>query len=100
MIGKNSLELFNLDIEKIISGEIIVSSECQDGDEEYKELLLLAQLLAKADYAQKGQDRAKKILEKAVPSSHVYDELEDDELDMVAAGVNLDLMSVEYEKKD
>ena len=36
MRGKNSLKLFISDIEKIISGEISISSEYQHCDEEYK----------------------------------------------------------------
>lgn len=100
MREKNSLKLFISDIEKIISGEITISSEYQHWDEEYKELLFLAQLLAKADYTPKSQDQMETMLKKVIHNTHDFDELADDELDLVAAGVNLNEIPVELKKKD
>ncbi|HBW37650.1 hypothetical protein [Desulfosporosinus sp. BICA1-9] len=100
MREKNSLKLFISDIEKIISGEITISSEYQHWDEEYKELLFLAQLLAKADYNQKSQDQMETMLKKVIYNIHDVDELDDDELDLVAAGVDLNIIALENKKKD
>ena len=41
-----------------------------------------------------------KTMKKVIHNIHDFEELEDDELDMVAAGVNLNEMPVEYKKKD
>lgn len=100
MRGKTSLKLFISDIEKIISGDINISSEYQHCDKEYKEVLFLAQLLAKADYTQKSQDQMEKTMRKLINNIHSIDELEDDELDMVAAGVNLKEILLEAKKRD
>lgn len=99
MSEKNFLELFIIDIEKIICGEMKIPSEYQHCDEEYKELLYLAQLLVKADYTTKSQDWMEKTMKKVISSIQKTGELEDDELDMVAGGVNLNEILDEYKKK-
>lgn len=78
------LELFNADIDKILSGELVISPEDRHSDEEYKELLILAQLLAKADFFSEIEGRKEKIW----ASIQKSDELDDEELDMVAGGLN------------
>lgn len=100
MRGKNSLKLFISDIEKVISGEISISSEYQHCDEEYKELLFLAQLLAKVDYPLKSEDLMEATIKKVTDNIHDLDELKDDELDRVAAGVNLNEILLEDKKRD
>lgn len=95
MSDKYSLKSFITDIDKIVFGELNIPSECDD--EEYKELLFLAQVLAKADYTLESQDRIKKIKE---ISTRENDEMEDDELDMVAGGVDLNALLGERGKKD
>ncbi|WP_347489119.1 hypothetical protein ABDB91_18150 [Desulfoscipio sp. XC116] len=88
MCDKHSLESFIADIDKIVSGESGSSSEYEGCDEEYKELLFLAQMLAKADYTPENRERINRIKKmlSAIPENG---EIEDDELDMVAGGVNL-----------
>jgi len=88
MSDKHYLESFISDIDKIVSGESIISSECDDSDEEYKELLFLAQVLAKADYAPESQGWTEKM-KKMIANTRENGEMEDDELDMVAGGVNI-----------
>lgn len=86
MNNKYSLEAFNLDIDRIASGESSVLSEYEDCDAEYKELLQTAQLLAQADYSKESQMGADKLLARLMKKG----ELEDDELDLVAGGLNPD----------
>ena len=63
-------------------------------------MLFLAQLLAKADYNQKSQDQMETMLKKVIYNIHDVDELDDDELDLVAAGVDLNIIALENKKKD
>lgn len=63
------LESFLAAVDKIVSGERLRPSEYKDWDEEDKELLFLAKTLAE------------------IPPNR-NDELADDDLDMVAGGVN------------
>lgn len=86
MNEKYNLEVFNLDIDRIASGESIVLSEYQDCDAEYKELLQIAQLLAQADYSRESQRGADKLLTRLMKKG----ELGDDDLDLVAGGLNPD----------
>jgi hypothetical protein len=94
MSEKYSMNSFISDIDKIISGEVSISVEYEDCDEEYKELLLIAQALVEADFTSECQSRIKKKNSTVLESG----ELDDDELDMVAGGVNLNKMSDEEEK--
>ncbi|GAB6181629.1 hypothetical protein JCM14036_29480 [Desulfotomaculum defluvii] len=95
MNDKNSLESFISDIDKIVFGESNVLFECEHGDVEYKELLFLAQVLVKADYSQESQGLVKKVISKMQKNG----EMEDDELDMVAGGININIISDEKGKK-
>ncbi|KJS18305.1 MAG: hypothetical protein VR69_00990 [Peptococcaceae bacterium BRH_c4b] len=100
MNKKHSLKSFVLDIDKIaLYDEAVIPAECEDCDEEYKELLLLAQLLAKADYTTKSQGRMENMMAKIISNARKDDQLEDDELDMVAGGVNLNEMSDKKKEK-
>lgn len=94
MIEKNGLEAFMAYIDKIISGELIVPSKYDPSDEESKELLSLAQLLAKVDYSTETRGGMERIWAKI----HKKGELEDDELDMVAGGVNLNAILGQEDK--
>lgn len=90
MNKKHSLKSFISDIDKIaLYGEAIIPAECEDCDKEYRELLLLAQLLAKADYTTKSQGRMENMMAKIISNAREDDQLENDELDMVAGGLNL-----------
>lgn len=91
MNEKHDLDSFVLDIDKIISGESIVSD-----DKEYKELLRLAHLLVKADFNPPSPNLKKKIWEIITKKG----ELEDDDLDMVAGGLNLSHIIDEKDKKN
>ncbi|MTI81350.1 MAG: hypothetical protein FH758_10800 [Firmicutes bacterium] len=95
MTEKSCLESFVSDIDKIITGEPITSAAYEHCEEEYQELLALAQLLAKADYTTESKSASDKVAAKINSSS----ELEDDELDLVAGGVNLNSMEDEKGKK-
>lgn len=95
MNDKNSLESFVSDIDKIVFGELSVQFERDDCDDEYKELLFLAQMLVQADYSQESQGLVKKVISKVQKN----DEMADDELDMVAGGVNMNKMTDEEGKK-
>jgi len=88
MNERYSLDSFIADIDKIISGESLIMSECEDGNEEDKELLLLAQILARADYAPESQSRTEKM-KKMFASIRENGEMQDDDLDMVAGGINM-----------
>ncbi|MCF8011127.1 MAG: hypothetical protein K9L17_06620 [Clostridiales bacterium] len=90
MSEKHSLETFISYIDKVVSGESISPSECEDYNEENKELLFLAQLLAKADYTPESKGGPEKM----------EGEMEDDELDMVAGGIKLDDIFDEKGKKN
>ncbi len=84
MVEKDKMESFTLDIDQIISGKLVISSDSEHHDEAYKELLLLAQLLTKADFSAEPPERLKKLWADCIKEA----ELADDELDMVAGGVN------------
>lgn len=77
-----------VDIDKIISGESSVIPHCDLCAEEYSELIFIAELLAKTDYA--SIYRKQKILQ--IIHKKQNDELEDEDLDMVAAGHTIDLL--------
>lgn len=101
MNKKHSLKSFISDIDKIaLHGETINPAECEDYDKEHKELLLLAQLLAKADYTTKSPGRMEDMLAKIIWNARDDDLLEDDELDMVAGGVKINGMLDEKNKKE
>lgn len=101
MSKKYSLDSFISDIEKIaLLGRTIDQSEYGDCDEEYREMLLLAQLLAKVSFTPKGQGRMEKIMAEMLSNARKDDELKDDELDMVAGGRNLNEMSDGEKNKD
>lgn len=95
MLENDCLDVFLADIEKIISGESISSTEYGPYDAEHQELLFLAQLLTKADYTPETGVGKKRLW------SNIYKkgELEDDDLDLVAGGVNLDELFDEINKK-
>jgi hypothetical protein len=85
MNKKRSLASLISDIDKIVLyGKTLIFNEGEDCDKEDKEILLLAQLLAKADYSIKSPNFTEKIFSNARRD----DELIDDELDMVAGGLN------------
>ncbi|NLB51706.1 MAG: hypothetical protein GX808_02055 [Syntrophomonadaceae bacterium] len=94
MLEKLCLESFVADIDKIISGELTVASQCEQYGEEYHELIHLAQLLTKTDYAtEEGRQRVwNKILKKQTG------EIEDEDLDMVAGGLNLQVLDEKNKK--
>ncbi len=92
MNEKHDLDSFVSDIDKTISGESIVSSD----DKEYKELLRLAHLLVKADFNPPSPNLKKKIWEIICKK----DELEDDDLDMVAGGLNANAILDEKNKRN
>lgn len=92
MHEKHDLESFVSDIDKVISGESMVSSD----DKEYKELLRLAHLLAKTEFNPSSPNMKKKIWETMSKTG----ELEDDDLDMVAGGLNLTHITDEKDKKN
>jgi replicative DNA helicase len=96
MSEKHSLASFISDLDKIVSRESIIPSEREDCAQEEKELLFLAQILVKADYATESSGRIKKMI------SHIREngELEDDDLDLVAGGLNLNASDIEKGKKD
>lgn len=95
MNEKICLTSFVADIDKIISGQPITPAAYKDCHEEYRELLALAELLAAADYTAECQGAKSKVA-KIVHSS---DELEDEQLDMVAGGVNPDAIFDEQKNK-
>lgn len=91
MNEKHDLDSFVSDIDKIVSGESIVSE-----DKEYDQLLKLAQFLAKADFYPPSSEMMKKAWENIRKKG----ELEDDDLDMVAGGLNLNHIIDEQDKKN
>lgn len=74
------LKSFLAAVDKIVSGQPVKPSEYEQFDKDDKELLFLAQMLA---------DESSTIQK---------DELEDDELDMVAGGVNRNVISDQNNK--
>ncbi|MTI83400.1 MAG: hypothetical protein FH756_05715 [Firmicutes bacterium] len=95
MSEKHSLESFISDIEKIVSGDTINPPDYEHCDEEYKDLLSIAQMLTNADYSTKSQRLLEKIISRDMENGEV-----DDDLDMVAGGLNLNDMSGEKGKKN
>lgn len=95
MNNKHSLQSFLSDIDRILDGELIAPFEGADCSHEYKELLFIAQMLAQADYTPGNQDQAKKM----IADIKAQGELEDDELDLVAGGVNMNNMVDKKGKK-
>jgi hypothetical protein len=89
------LESFVSDIDKIIAGEPLTSTVYEHCDQEYQELLALAQMLANVDYTTESQGGRDKVAARI----HGSFELEDDELDLVAGGVNPNAAADEHEKK-
>ncbi len=96
MIEKHCLESFISDIDRIVAGESVILSECEHCDEDYKDIIRLAQLLEKADYATEPRGGLERICSN-IPR---IGELEDDDLDMVAGGLNLGAMVDEKDKKN
>lgn len=86
MNDKQCMETFILDIDKIVSGESVKLSDYEHCDVEYQEMLLIARLLMQADYTQESQGGAARVRAN-IPSQG---QLEDDDLDLVAGGVNPD----------
>ncbi|MDD2422377.1 MAG: hypothetical protein PHC60_02075 [Heliobacteriaceae bacterium] len=80
MNGK--LEAFNTDLDKIISGGAVTPLW---DDEEYRQLLALAKRLYEADFSPESRMQIKDLLLKTNKNR----ELEDDVLDLVAGGLNL-----------
>ncbi len=95
-MAEKEWESLTADIDKIIAGELTVSSEDEPYDDERRELLRLAQLLAQADFSAEPSDRIKKLWSEL----HNNDQLEDDELDKVAGGVNLNAVLDQEKKKE
>ncbi|KUG02626.1 hypothetical protein ASZ90_019994 [hydrocarbon metagenome] len=95
MTEKNRLESFIVDIDKIISGELVTAGEHTSGDEEYQELLSLAQLLTQANNATENPGLKERIWSNIQKNG----ELEDNDLDMVAGGLNLNAVLEEKNKK-
>ncbi|HBQ86816.1 MAG TPA: hypothetical protein DD811_10120 [Syntrophomonas sp.] len=95
MADKQELESLTAAIDKIIAGELTVSSEGEPYDER-QELLRLAQLLARADFPYEPSDKMKKLWSELQNNG----QLEDDELDMVAGGLNLNAVLEQEKKKD
>jgi len=97
MLENNGLEAFIADLDKIIFGEPIDPSEYEQYDAERQELLCLAKLLAQADYTPETQGARERLWLKM----HNFGELADDDLDLVAGGVNLqELFERLIKKKD
>lgn len=94
MKGKHCLNSLIAHIDKIISGQSIPSSEYANCDEEYQELLGLAQLLAKAEYTSEKQNG------KPLSEISKRGELADDDLDMVAGGLNANGLFEEKDKRN
>lgn len=86
MNNKQCMETFILDIDKIVSGESVILSDYEHCDVEYQEMLLIARLLTQADYSQESQDGAARVWAN-IPKKG---QLKDDDLDLVAGGVNPD----------
>jgi hypothetical protein len=95
-MNEHDLNAFMLDIDKIFAGEPVVVSAGAGQDQEYQELLMLAQLLAAADFSSEDPEREERIWSKL----HQDGRLADDELDLVAGGLNLDALLAEEEKKE
>lgn len=94
-MNEHDIESFLLDIDKVISGKLDISSASDYKDREYQELLMVAQMLTKADFSAESPEREKRIWSNLQQDG----QLEDDELDMVAGGLNLNAMLDEHEKK-
>lgn len=95
MLETLCLELFLADIDRIVSGEATIPSTDEHCGEEYNELIALAQLLTKADYAtEDGRQRIWQNINK-----NQAGEIDDEDLDMVAGGVNLQILD-EINKKN
>lgn len=94
MLETLCLESFLADIDKIISGETTIPSAYEHCAEEYNELIALAQLLTKADYAtEDGRQRVWQNINK-----NRTGEIDDEDLDMVAGGVNLQILDEKNKK--
>ncbi|HHV71392.1 MAG TPA: hypothetical protein GXX38_02120 [Clostridia bacterium] len=95
MSEKDWMELFDKELDKIIAGEPIIPSEYDSFNEKCKELLVLARLLAKVDYTTENRAGMGRIWSRI----RLNEELEDDALDLVAGGLNLNEVIDEKEKK-
>ncbi|WP_031515862.1 hypothetical protein [Desulfofalx alkaliphila] len=85
MIKKRYLESFNEDIDKILSGDLVIPPDYRHCNDEYKELLFLAQLLARADFSIEMEGRKEKIWSRV----REIDELSDEDLDLVVGGLKI-----------
>lgn len=94
-MNENDIKTFVLEIDQIVSGELDISSAGDGHDQEYQELLMLAQVLAGADFAAESPEREKRIWERL----HKSGQLQDDELDRVAGGLNINALLDEHKKK-
>lgn len=96
MNEKECLGKFMADIDRIITGEQITLAEYEHYDAEHKELLSLARLLVRVDYAKENRGAKERIWSKLYNST----ELADIDLDMVAGGVNLNGVEERLNKKN
>lgn len=94
MLEKQCLDILMVNIDKIIIDEPTIPFDCEHCSEEYNELILLAQFLKKADYAtESGRHRVWQNIQKNKDG-----EIEDEDLDMVAGGVNLQMLDEKNKK--
>jgi len=93
MTSKNKIKAFIQDIEGIVSGKQAQSSQ-HNIEPEYRDILTVARMLAEADYSDKAQAAANKLIAEFKSG----DQLEDEDLDMVAGGTNTNALIDEYDK--
>ncbi|MDD3852448.1 MAG: hypothetical protein PHD40_02180 [Syntrophomonadaceae bacterium] len=95
MTSKHKLKTFIQDIERIVSGKQVPSFQHDNIEPEYRDILTIARMLTDADYSDKAQEAANKLKAK----SKSADQLEDEDLDLVAGGTNTNALEDEYDKE-
>lgn len=85
MTEKDCPASFTADIDKIISEEISIPLPPGHNGDEYREMLFVAQLLAKTDYVEETKAARERIRSNIQNNG----QLDDEDLDLVAGGANL-----------
>lgn len=94
MMEKHCRGSFFEDIDKILAGELDIPAEYKGSSEEDQELLYLAQVLARVEYAAPNSNGMERLRSQLNNNGR----LEDDELDMVAGGLQLDALDERNKK--
>lgn len=95
MKEEKCMEMFLHDLDHIALGKDVERAHYAQCDPEYIELLDLAKLLAEADFAERANLAAARLKDKLFSR----EDLDDEELDLVAGGRNTNPLNLENDDK-